>query len=594
MFNSAVLVNVHCCYSRVHWTGNAQNADEEYACMIMEAVQTIAQPPPAVVRQHKTKVSIVSHIKEQLAAIPPIRSTISHHPQAAARESPETADIDSSQCSRPQSTNASTQTPATSILLTTKLFILSSKVHVAPSLLVQDELEKLWNESIRARLHACFIHEITRGTCVQELMMAGHRPDRLKPTIVVTCGDIKTRKLVQRVFKRQEGLQKMLKANGMLFVAAVEPTYLSSLTNSQRIGIGVGVGVGGLYAAGILAGFIVWELARRRRNHRVERLEREDGLAYPSQHAPMEQPSNRIINWLTGPQSLTKPSSPSVPASTAMVQIPTPTVTMQGSVTSLALEKNKATHEAMSCILDRNQDLDTLCGQQLTISESVNACTLGGVIVVDDCMYGMTAGHVFQLDHAYPALDSSSVITSGPNQHEELDGSDRTIDTEEAFWFGLESDDDLSQQVISDPEHINNNHPMQHAEEATADNADETRPVASSRPDQQFSGRYDFLNVFNKAIDQSDWALLYLPHTTLTFTNLKDPRNPQYRTAIVGTADDFAQGDVSVLFRDQSISGVLRKSKSTILCEGRAYDVCLVVLNDMLRKQGLFPLWGLC
>ena len=54
---------------------------------------------------------------------------------------------------------------------------------------------------------------------------------------------------------------------------------------------------------------------------------------------------------------------------------------------------------------------------------------------------------------------------------------------------------------------------------------------------------------------------------------------------IVGTADGFVQGDVSVLLRDRSISGVLRKSTSTILCEDRAYDVRLIVLSDVLRQS---------
>ena len=579
--------------------GNAQNTGEERACSTMEAVQTITQGPPAVVRQDKTTVPIFSHIKEQLAAIPPIPFTISNHLQAAASESPETAATDPSQlCSRTQSTNASTQTPATSILLTTKLFFLS-KVHVAPSLPVRDELELLWDESIRTRLRACLLHEITRGTCVQELMMAGRRADHLKPTIVVTCGDLKTRKRVQKVFKRQEWLQKLLKASGMLFVATVEPTHLSSL-NSQFSGVGI-------RSALFFMPMCICCIRRfRKPDHHVDRgqmvdipptrREGEEAIAYPSQHVPVEMPGaypgqHAPIELPSDPLAAKFPPQPSFlppPPPTAMNQIPTPTTSMQGPVTSLASEKNAATHEVMNCTLDSNQDFDTLCGQQLTISESANGgllqCTLGGVIVVDGDIYGMTVGHVFPLDHAYPASsDSTSIITSETSQHEELEDSDCAIDTEEAFWFGLESGDDLSQQVISNPERINNTL-VQHAEEAAADNADETRLVTASEPDQQFSGYHDVLNVFNKAVDQSDWALLHLPRTSSTFTNLRDPRSPWFKAVIVGTVDGFAEDDVSVLFRDRSFSGVLRKSMSTIFCDGRAYDVRLIVLNNMLRK----------
>jgi hypothetical protein len=575
---------------------------------MMQAAQTITQQLPAVVRQDKTTVSIFGHIKAQLAAIPPIPSTISDHPQAAALKSLETAATDPYQlCSRTQSTNASTQTPATSILLTTTLFFLS-KVHVAPSLPVQDELELLWDECIRARLRACLVHEITRGTCVQELMMAGRRADHLKPTIVVTCGDMKTRKRVQKVFKRQEWLQKLLKASGMLFVAAVEPTHLSSLNTTQKLGIGIGIAVGvGIPLA--LSLLMVWLILRRHAYHdrretmtqiarpvRTESLAyQQDALAHSRQPAPFQL---RVEQWRVEPRlhdlsadplATNFPPQPSFcppPPPTAIHQMPTPAIHMQEPVTSLAYEQNAATHKVMSCTLDSNQGLDTLCGQQLTITESANGdllqCTLGGVLVVDGDMYGMTVGHVFSLDHPYPASASTSIITPEASQNEELDDSGCTIDTEEAFWFGLEGGAELSQQEISNPEHISTL--MQHAEEVAAGNADKTSPAAASGPDQQFSGLHDVLNVFNKAVDQSDWALLHLPRTLSPSNNLKDPRNPWFKTVIVGIADDYAQGDVSVLFRDRSFSGVLRKSISTFLTEGRAYDVQLIVLNDMLRK----------
>ncbi|ERF73920.1 hypothetical protein EPUS_05343 [Endocarpon pusillum Z07020] len=564
----------------------------------METVQMITQPPPAVVRPDMTTVSVFDHIKEQLAAIPPLPSD---HPQAVAPESSDTTATDPSQLScRTQSANGSTQTPATSILLTSKLFFLS-KVHVAPSLPVQDELELLWDKSIRARLRACLVHEITRGTCVQELMMAGRRADHLKPTIVVTCGDMKTRKRVQKVFKRQEWLQKLLKASDMLFVAAVEPTHLSSLNTSQRAAIGIGAGAAFSGFALLILTWIYRRWLHRKYVYHVEQeqmvyfpsIPGEDAVPHLSRHAVIGMPSDQdaTIQLPSDPLAVIFPAQPlflpSPPPTPPTAKMPTPTTSMQGSVTRLASEKNAAAHGLMNFTLDINQSFDTLCGHQLTISKSANGgslqCTLGGVVVVDGEIYGMTVGHVFPLDHAYPASNLTSIITSETSQHEELEDSDCAIDTEEAFWFGLESGDDMSQQGISNPEHINNT-PMQHMEEAAADNADETRLVAASGPDQLFSGQHDILNVFNKAVDQSDWALLHLPRTSSTFTNLKDPRNPWLKSVILGTVDHFPQDDVSVLFRDRSFSGVLRKSMSTILCEGRAYDVRLVVLNHILPR----------
>lgn len=142
----------------------------------------------------------------------------------------------------------------------------------------------------------------------------------------------------------------------------------------------------------------------------------------------------------------------------------------------------------------------------------------------------------------------------------------------------------MLQQVITRADRFNNTR-IQQTEEAKAENTDETRPVAASGPNQQLSGLQDALNVFKKAVDQSDWALLHLPLHLSTKTNLKEPRNPWFKTVTVGTADDLVQGDVSVLFYDLPISGVLRKSMSTILCEGRTYDVQLIFLNDVSRRQ---------
>ncbi|KAL8715346.1 MAG: hypothetical protein Q9225_006385 [Loekoesia sp. 1 TL-2023] len=58
--------------------------------------------------------------------------------------------------------------------------------------------------------------------------MAGRRPDALKPTLIITCGDAATKKRVEKTFKSQGWLQEVLKANSIMFVALVAKTPLSA------------------------------------------------------------------------------------------------------------------------------------------------------------------------------------------------------------------------------------------------------------------------------------------------------------------------------------------------------------------------------
>lgn len=63
---------------------------------------------------------------------------------------------------------------------------------------------------------------------MQEFMMAGRRPDALKPTFIITCGDAATKKSVKKTFKNQGWLQELLKANYIMLVALVAKTPLSA------------------------------------------------------------------------------------------------------------------------------------------------------------------------------------------------------------------------------------------------------------------------------------------------------------------------------------------------------------------------------
>ncbi|KAI4116589.1 MAG: hypothetical protein LQ338_007683 [Usnochroma carphineum] len=93
---------------------------------------------------------------------------------------------------------------------------------------MDEKIQTLWTGQIKSRLRAVLLRSIPRGTCVQEFMMVGKRPESLRPTLVITCGDTATKKLVEKTFRSQNWLQELLKANHIMFVAMVAEVCLSA------------------------------------------------------------------------------------------------------------------------------------------------------------------------------------------------------------------------------------------------------------------------------------------------------------------------------------------------------------------------------
>ncbi|EXJ60139.1 hypothetical protein A1O7_04291 [Cladophialophora yegresii CBS 114405] len=100
---------------------------------------------------------------------------------------------------------------------------------------IADELLAVWTRQIKPRLSAVLQRSIPSGTCVQEFMMAGRRPDALKPMLVITCGNIKIKKLVEKSFKSQGWLQQLLKTHHIVFIALVAEASESSGPASNEV-----------------------------------------------------------------------------------------------------------------------------------------------------------------------------------------------------------------------------------------------------------------------------------------------------------------------------------------------------------------------
>lgn len=186
-------------------------------------------------------------LKNRLTCMPRIPSSIIVPPPSPKPKPARSFStiITTATATEPASGNSTAATP---VLLLPHIFTIQ-KLHVSPSMPMDEKIQAVWTRQIRSRLSAVLLHSIPTGTCVQEFMMAGKRPGILKPTLVVTCGDAATKKRVEKAFKCQGWLQGLLKANHIMFVALVAKTPLSAGPVSND---GSTVKLGGSYAVQLL------------------------------------------------------------------------------------------------------------------------------------------------------------------------------------------------------------------------------------------------------------------------------------------------------------------------------------------------------
>lgn len=114
---------------------------------------------------------------------------------------------------------------------------LVQKFYVSPGMSIDEKMQEVWTLHIKSRLSAVLLRNIPSGTCVQEFMMVGKRPNALKPTVFITCGDLTVKKRVEKVFKSQGWLQELLKTNHMGFIALIANTPLSAGPMSHDDGV---------------------------------------------------------------------------------------------------------------------------------------------------------------------------------------------------------------------------------------------------------------------------------------------------------------------------------------------------------------------
>ena len=220
---------------------------------------------------------------------------------------------------------------------------------------IDEKIQTVWNQQISDRFSGILRCGIPTGLCLQEFMMVGERPDALRPTVIISCGDIEIKKSVVKIFKQQLWLLELLKANNIAFIALVAKTDLSA------------------------------------------------GPAFDDK-------------------------------------------SMLASSDSYAVQVEES-------------ELTTSCGLKLLISGADNRvqqnCTLGGLLMVDGKILGLTAGHPFRKTEQYPVDRDSSggdQVANSPDEERSSVGSN------EPFVFNGNDDnisnDDKTTSTLFLPKHM--------------------------------------------------------------------------------------------------------------------------------------------
>jgi hypothetical protein len=462
----------------------------------MEALQLLprrTEPLPQPTTQ--SSISCFDRVKSRLARIPTTPALIDlpslpfqveKGREIEPAESPSTITTTSTVTEPPPRDS----TAATSVLSLPQVFVVQ-KFHVSPSMPIDNKIQLIWTQQIRSRLSAVLLHTIPTGTCVQEFMMVGKRPNALKPTLVITCGDAETKKRVEKSFKSQGWLQELMKANGIMFVALVAKTSLS---------------------------------------------------AGPALYSPdMDRLSECCsVQLLNGPAA-------------------------------------------------------TSCGLPLLVNPSEaqpqRHCTLGGLLMVNGEIFGLTAGHPFKAH-----LEQRSA----QNELHDLGQNARTLEDEESSDASGEpfvfNDDDSSRESLASTSTL-----------SLYDRAD----FSSTSIDDPTQRQHDISKTFSLLIKWSqpynattplttpnnalpseephgdcDWALLeMLPHSIITLPNKIAHVDPRLDVPIERTVSGSAHGEVNIMVAGIGARlGYLHSSPVTMKVNESILDVQLITMEHGLRK----------
>ena len=211
-------------------------------------------------------------------------------------------------------------------------------------------------------------------------------------------------------------------------------------------------------------------------------------------------------------------------------------------------------------------------------------CTLGGLLVVNGILRGLTARHPFGPTRSYPS--AQEISSDDFDDASTVDAVDEYGSCDEPYVFEADVDpareNTLVRPLSSDGEHVNISFPL-------IDTAKGPVYVSDNfpRPMHWFEPRRVEFPFDQTAQIDHDWALLdHLPQPIAMLPNLTTDSNDTRETWVKGPYSGIAQGEVSIRIAcSEAQFGYLHASPVTLKMEKSFSVVQLITFESILRKS---------
>ncbi|KAL8956395.1 MAG: hypothetical protein Q9193_006084 [Seirophora villosa] len=526
-----------------------------------------SEPPPEL----HAPTSRLNRLKDRLSCLPATTSSIVAPPPSPDLEpvrsivapppspDPEAVRSLSTATSRTTTTGLASDrsSAATSVPSFPKIFpniFTVQKFRVSPEMEIYGDIKAVWTAQIKPRLSAVLLQSIPQGTCVQEFMMAGKRVGTMKPTLIITCGDTKTRRRVKKTFKAQIWLQKLLKDNKIMFVALVAETPLSAgpALNQRTIGMSSHSYVEALWGRTLVSGI-------------------EYTVQVPTFALVAEKPlsAGPALNERTTGMSSDSYAGALWGSNLVSGKDYTVQVSTSGAISACGLT-----------LLIKNRDGNV---QQ--------HCTLGGLIIVNGEVLGLTTGHPLS-----PIRNekSSSDQLEMDQPEEDSEDEDTSSNFSEPFVFNDDNEDDANENTsTSSSSHQKDaNVPSTFMNESWRPPSPQTE---SSLPQAAALSELPESDLFgeDEAPIEHDWALLQtLPQSLVSKPNKVSYNDRRHDVLVEGIAPGPIGGAIVVLAANVGPQpGRLHSSPATMKIEKSVLEVQLITLENVLRKPSAFRIY---
>ncbi|KAK6859224.1 hypothetical protein PG995_005077 [Apiospora arundinis] len=486
-------------------------------------------------------------------------------------------------------------------------------VFVAPKQPIPGDHLEQWN-SIKSRLEDALLNLFKPKAGLDpslslEFVMAGPSKAPLKPSILLTCCNEPHRKHLKRLLKSQ----KWLASTGYHLIVVVDPIQqLSSIqrrdesssfdhNNKLALGLGLGLGMGFI----VLCLLTVTSIVLWRRRY----------LSKGASARETDENGNRILCWIraqdsggTAPVVVSRLTSDATTCCATVFEADSRVDVTEPAASSTRTASfngniNKLPEFTQKLPLRVYAQADSpyrhsLCGVPALAYKSGSRhtyFTIGGMILVNGTMFGLTTGHSFEyLNREQCTPENGPISTTGPDPRWDSD-SDSDLDSASPWVsFGQESEDNTTIAI----EVISSTHQPKDEVDRIPSFSSGSGSNCHSHPTKAnellskglYIGTVKSLDVMtcnhkpNNA--KLDWAMIELDEYQRWTVNAlyEDSSNPE-EILEMAEATHLEDGEVTVTAGFTGLTqGWLRQSPVMVRIRSRTYEAQQIILENHLVR----------